>query len=91
MFSNQNREGKIYPHPSKENLFPNENCLLFYSQLRAEVLAFSRQSTTLETALNLKAYKRPKRQSLREARCVVHCSDTATLGNSVYIHYQIHV
>jgi len=32
------------------------------------VLAFSRQSTTLETALNLRAYKRPKRQSLREAR-----------------------
>ncbi|XP_065904965.1 transcription activator BRG1-like isoform X2 [Dysidea avara] len=40
----------------------------YQTQLRAEVVAFSRQSTTLETALNLRAYKRPKRQSLREAR-----------------------
>ena len=42
--------------------------LNFQKQLRAEVLACSRRSTTLETALNLKAYKRPKRQSVREAR-----------------------
>ena len=37
-------------------------------QLRSEILACSRRSTTLETALNLRAYKRPKRQSVREAR-----------------------
>ena len=42
--------------------------LNFQKQLRAEVLSCSRRSTTLETALNLKAYKRPKRQSVREAR-----------------------
>ena len=40
----------------------------FQKRLRTEVLTCSRRSTTLETALNLKAYKRPKRQSLREAR-----------------------
>ena len=37
-------------------------------QLRAEVVASTRQDTTLETALNSKAYKRSKKQSLREAR-----------------------
>lgn len=42
--------------------------LEFQKQLRAEVLMCSRRSTTLETALNLRAYKRPKRQSVREAR-----------------------
>jgi len=42
--------------------------LEFQKQLRAEVLYCSRRSTTLETALNLRAYKRPKKQSVREAR-----------------------
>ena len=42
--------------------------LNFQKQLRAEILTCSRRSTTLETALNLRAYKRPKRQSVREAR-----------------------
>jgi SWI/SNF-related matrix-associated actin-dependent regulator of chromatin subfamily A protein 2/4 len=37
-------------------------------QLRADVVASTRQDTTLETALNSKAYKRNKKQSLREAR-----------------------
>ena len=40
----------------------------FQKQLRSEVLYCSRRSTTLETALNLKAYKRAKKQSVREAR-----------------------
>ena len=40
----------------------------FQKQLRAEILSTFRRSTTLETALNLKVYKRPKRQSVREAR-----------------------
>ena len=42
--------------------------LNFQKHLRSEILACSRRSTTLETALNLRAYKRPKRQSVREAR-----------------------
>ncbi|KAK7501203.1 hypothetical protein BaRGS_00007688 [Batillaria attramentaria] len=42
--------------------------LNFQRQLRAEVVASMRRDTTLETALNTKAYKRSKRQSLREAR-----------------------
>ena len=42
--------------------------LNFQKQLRSEVLSCTRRATTLETALNLKAYKRPKRQSVREAR-----------------------
>ena len=37
-------------------------------QLRGEVVGCMRRDTTLETALNSKAYKRSKRQSLREAR-----------------------
>ena len=37
-------------------------------QLRSEVVSSMRKDTTLETALNTKAYKRSKRQSLREAR-----------------------
>lgn len=37
-------------------------------QLRSEVIACTRRDTTLETALNSKAYKRSKKQSLREAR-----------------------
>merc|ERR1719367_1402443 len=42
--------------------------LNFQRQLRAEVVACSRRDTTLETAINVKAYKRTKRQGLREAR-----------------------
>lgn len=38
------------------------------SQLRQDVVACMRRDTALETALNAKAYKRSKRQSLREAR-----------------------
>ncbi|XP_078471327.1 SWI/SNF-related matrix-associated actin-dependent regulator of chromatin subfamily A member 2-like isoform X2 [Lampetra planeri] len=42
--------------------------LNFQRQLRQEVVACMRRDTTLETALNAKAYKRSKRQTLREAR-----------------------
>lgn len=42
--------------------------LNFQRQLRREVVACMRRDTSLETALNAKAYKRSKRQSLREAR-----------------------
>ncbi|KAH9515427.1 Transcription activator BRG1 [Bulinus truncatus] len=42
--------------------------LNFQRSLRAEVISTMRKDTTLETALNPKAYKRSKRQSLREAR-----------------------
>ncbi|KAK3584043.1 hypothetical protein CHS0354_018347 [Potamilus streckersoni] len=42
--------------------------LNFQRQLRAEVVSCMRRDTTLETALNTKAYRRSKRQSLREAR-----------------------
>ncbi|XP_052257298.1 probable global transcription activator SNF2L2 isoform X2 [Dreissena polymorpha] len=42
--------------------------LNFQRQLRQEVVACMRRDTTLETALNFKAYKRGKRQTLREAR-----------------------
>nr|CAB3266379.1 probable global transcription activator SNF2L2 [Phallusia mammillata] len=40
----------------------------FQKQLRQEVLSAMRRDTTLETALNAKAYKRVKRQTIREAR-----------------------
>ena len=42
--------------------------LEFQKQLRAEIITSCHRSTTLETALNLKAYKRLKKQSVREAR-----------------------
>ncbi|KAL4623261.1 putative global transcription activator SNF2L2 isoform X8 [Arapaima gigas] len=42
--------------------------LNFQRQLRQDVVACMRRDTTLETALNSKAYKRSKRQTLREAR-----------------------
>ncbi|KAI5743229.1 hypothetical protein M8J77_015910 [Diaphorina citri] len=42
--------------------------LNFQRQLRAEVIACARRDTTLETAVNVKAYKRTKRQGLKEAR-----------------------
>ena len=40
----------------------------FQKQLRAEIIASCRRSITLETVLNLKAYKRLKKQSVRETR-----------------------
>ncbi|XP_017784542.1 PREDICTED: ATP-dependent helicase brm isoform X2 [Nicrophorus vespilloides] len=43
-------------------------CLNFQRQLRSEIIACTRKDTTLETAVNVKAYKRTKRQGLREAR-----------------------
>ncbi|CAK1548229.1 unnamed protein product [Leptosia nina] len=42
--------------------------LNFQKQLRSEILGQVRRDTTLETAVNIKAYKRTKRQGLREAR-----------------------
>ncbi|KAF7988055.1 hypothetical protein HCN44_007549 [Aphidius gifuensis] len=42
--------------------------LNFQRQLRSEIIACTRKDTTLETAVNVKAYKRTKRQGLREAR-----------------------
>lgn len=40
----------------------------FQKQLRHEVVSGMRKDTTLETAINPKLYKRPKRQGLRDAR-----------------------
>ncbi len=40
----------------------------FQKQLRQEIVSCMRADTTLETSLNPKAYKRCKRQTLREAR-----------------------
>ncbi|CAO1341380.1 unnamed protein product [Diamesa tonsa] len=42
--------------------------LNFQRQLRSEIVLCIRKDTTLETAVNVKAYKRVKRQGLREAR-----------------------
>ncbi len=42
--------------------------LEFQKSLRAEIVSCMRADTTLETSLNPKAYKRCKRQTLREAR-----------------------
>lgn len=42
--------------------------LNFQRSLRAEVVSSTRRDTTLETVINVKAYKRTKRQGLREAR-----------------------
>ncbi|XP_059468333.1 ATP-dependent helicase brm isoform X2 [Neocloeon triangulifer] len=42
--------------------------LNFQRCLRTEVVACTRKDTSLETSQNVKAYKRTKRQSLREAR-----------------------
>lgn len=42
--------------------------LNFQRQLRSEIVQCVRRDTTLETAVNVKAYKRSKRQGLREAR-----------------------
>merc|ERR1719268_103436 len=41
--------------------------LNFQRSLRAEVVACTKRDTTLDTAINVKAYKRTKRQALREA------------------------
>lgn len=50
-------------------LWNRVNMLSFFClQLRQEVVVCMRRDTALETALNAKAYKRSKRQSLREAR-----------------------
>lgn len=43
-------------------------CVHHCPQLRQEVVVCMRRDTALETALDAKAYKRSKRQSLREAR-----------------------
>lgn len=43
-------------------------CLNFQRQLRSEILNCIRRDSALETSVNLKAYKRTKRQGLREAR-----------------------
>lgn len=42
--------------------------LNFQRQLRSEIVQCGRRDTTLETAINIKSYKRTKRQGLREAR-----------------------
>ncbi|KAL5967561.1 ATP-dependent helicase brm [Taenia solium] len=42
--------------------------LNFQRQLRQDIVSAMRRDTSLETALNIKAYRRPKKQSLREAR-----------------------
>ncbi|KOX75547.1 ATP-dependent helicase brm [Melipona quadrifasciata] len=42
--------------------------LNFQRQLRSEVLACTRKDTTLESAVDIKGYRRTKRQGLREAR-----------------------
>merc|ERR1719427_1374681 len=42
--------------------------LNFERSLRAEVVACTRRDTCLETAINVKAYKRTRKQGLREAR-----------------------
>ncbi|KAA3677467.1 SWI/SNF-related matrix-associated actin-dependent regulator of chromatin subfamily A member 2/4 [Paragonimus westermani] len=42
--------------------------LNFQKQLRQDIVSSMRRDTSLETALNVKAYRRPKKQTLREAR-----------------------
>ncbi|XP_056642745.1 ATP-dependent helicase brm-like isoform X1 [Diorhabda sublineata] len=43
-------------------------CLNFQRQLRSEIIACTRRDTSLETVINVKQYKRTKRQGLKEAR-----------------------
>ncbi|XP_072385053.1 ATP-dependent helicase brm-like isoform X2 [Diabrotica undecimpunctata] len=43
-------------------------CLNFQRQLRSEIIACTRRDVALETAINVKQYKRIKRQGLKEAR-----------------------
>ncbi|KAL3311593.1 hypothetical protein Ciccas_009824 [Cichlidogyrus casuarinus] len=42
--------------------------LNFQRQLRQDIVSAMKKDTSLETALNVKAYRRPKKQTLREAR-----------------------
>lgn len=49
-------------------IIPVANFSPSFPKLRQEVVVCMRRDTALETALNAKAYKRSKRQSLREAR-----------------------
>jgi len=68
--------------------------LNFQRSLRAEVVASTRRDTTLETAINVKAYKRTKRQGLREARATERLekqqrSETERHGPRSLIHVQI--
>ncbi|RXN34108.1 putative global transcription activator SNF2L2 isoform X1 [Labeo rohita] len=65
----QQKQNRITPIQKPQGLDPVE--LLQereYRYLRLDVVACMRRDTTLETALNSKAYKRSKRQTLREAR-----------------------
>lgn len=55
-------------HRQHKPIMPNASVLLSTLKLRQEVVVCMRRDTALETALNAKAYKRSKRQSLREAR-----------------------
>lgn len=55
-------------HFGPTELCPQLKCSDFLPKLRQEVVVCMRRDTALETALNAKAYKRSKRQSLREAR-----------------------
>jgi hypothetical protein len=52
--------------PQNQNFFGRYCYVLL--QLRRDVVACMRRDTMLQTALNVNAYKRPKHQSLREAR-----------------------
>ena len=54
--------------------------LNFQRQLRSEVLACTRRDTTLETAVNVKAYKRTKKQGLREARATEKLEKQQKMG-----------
>lgn len=49
-------------------IMPDASISFSTLKLRQEVVVCMRRDTALETALNAKAYKRSKRQSLREAR-----------------------
>ncbi|CAF0758335.1 unnamed protein product [Rotaria sordida] len=46
--------------------------LQFQKQLRSEVLNTTKKDTLIQTTLNPRAYKRPKRHQLREARSTEH-------------------
>jgi hypothetical protein len=47
--------------------------LQFQKQLRGEILTTMKKDTLIQTALNPRAYKRPKRHHLREARSTEQC------------------
>lgn len=66
-------------------------CLNFQRQLRSEILSCIRKDTTLETAVNIKAYKRTKRQGLREARATEKLEKQQKLeAGNVHIFCFIH-